>query len=145
MCYFSLQCRGLIYWFWQLERWNCGFESHLYVAYMLSAFFRSKELSRYAMLAPRRRGRMVLSILDLGTRWLLVVSFTLRPRFTSGTDPGMHWIRDCVGIRAGLDTEAKRKIIFLSRRSNPSRRGCCQTVYWLSYTSYQVSKRIHNF
>jgi hypothetical protein len=32
-----------MYWILQLERWNCGFESHLYVAYILSAFFRAKE------------------------------------------------------------------------------------------------------
>jgi hypothetical protein len=38
-----------------------------------------------------------------------------------------------VGLRTGLDTEARGKILFLFRRSNPGRPVCSQTLYCLSY------------
>jgi hypothetical protein len=50
-------------------------------------------------------------LLNLGTRWGLVVSVTPRPRFTPGKRaPGTHWIGGWVGLRAGLDAGARRKI-----------------------------------
>jgi hypothetical protein len=56
-----------------------------------------------------------LLILDLGTRWGLVVSFTPRPRFSPGKrPPGTHCTGGWVGPRAGLDTEARWKNIFAS-------------------------------
>jgi hypothetical protein len=36
-----------------------------------------------------------------------------------GKDPGIHWIGDLVGLRAGLDTESRGEIIFLCRGSKP--------------------------
>jgi hypothetical protein len=43
---------------------------------------------------------------------------TLYPR---GKDPGTHCTGGWVGPRAGLDTEARGKILCLSRESNPDR------------------------
>jgi hypothetical protein len=47
-----------------------------------------------------------------------VVSVKPRPRFTPF---GTHWIRGWVGPRAGLDAEARRKILCPCRGSNPDR------------------------
>jgi hypothetical protein len=64
----------------------------------------------------------LLLILDLGTRWGWVVSVTPRPRFyPRGKDPGTHCTGGWVGLRAGLDTEARRKILCPRRGSNPDR------------------------
>jgi hypothetical protein len=50
-------------------------------------------------------------ILDLGTRWGLRVSFTLRPRFSPGKRaPSTLWTGGWVRPRAGLDTVATGKI-----------------------------------
>jgi hypothetical protein len=58
----------------------------------------------------------LLLILNLGTRWGWVVSVTPRPRFTPGErTPEIHWIGGWVGPRAGLDIEARRKILCLCR------------------------------
>jgi hypothetical protein len=35
--------------------------------------------------------------------------------------PGTHWIGGWLGLRAGLDTDARGKILCLSRGSNPGR------------------------
>jgi hypothetical protein len=53
-------------------------------------------------------------ILNLGTRWRWMVSFTPRER-----NPGTHWIEVWVGPRAGLDAVMKGKILSLCRNSNP--------------------------
>jgi hypothetical protein len=48
-----------------------------------------------------------------------VVSVTPRPRFTPGErTPGTHWIGGWVGLRAGLDAGARRKILCPCRGSN---------------------------
>jgi hypothetical protein len=61
-------------------------------------------------------------ILDLIIRWGWVVSVTPQPYFTLGErTPGTNWIGGWVGLRAGLDTEARGKILFLFRRWNPGR------------------------
>jgi hypothetical protein len=64
----------------------------------------------------------LLHIHDLGTRWGWVVSITpgaaLYPR---GRDPGTHCTGGWVGPRAGLDTEARGKILCPRRGSNPDR------------------------
>jgi hypothetical protein len=51
-----------------------------------------------------------------------VVSVTPRPRFTPGEGtPGTHCTGGWVGPRAGLDTEARGKILCPRRGSNPDR------------------------
>jgi hypothetical protein len=73
----------------------------------------------------RRMGewRYSSTILDLGTRWRWVVSYTPRPLYPEEILPGTHWIGGWVGPRAGLDVVEKRKILALSgfepRRSCP--------------------------
>jgi hypothetical protein len=58
-------------------------------------------------------------ILNLGTIWRWVVSFT-PGRFTSMQRAfGTHWVGDWVGARAGLDTVAKRKTPYPCQESNP--------------------------
>jgi hypothetical protein len=47
-------------------------------------------------------------LLDLGTRWRLVVRFTPGER-----DPGVHWIGGWVGHRTGLDNMEKIKFLTL--------------------------------
>jgi hypothetical protein len=72
---------------------------------------------------PRRRldGQHILLLLiyDLGTRWRWVISVTSRQRFIPGEmTPGTHCTGGLVGPRAGLDTEARGKILCLCRGSN---------------------------
>jgi len=43
--------------------------------------------------------------------------------------PGTHWIGGWVGLRAGLDTEAREKILCLFRESNAGRSVCSQTLH----------------
>jgi hypothetical protein len=43
--------------------------------------------------------------------------------------PGTHWIGSWVGPSAGLDAEARRKILCLCRGSNPDRPARSQTLY----------------
>jgi hypothetical protein len=62
------------------------------------------------MKAYWRSGGIVPRILDLGTRRRWVVSFTPRPLYSQGKNPGIHWIRGWVDPRAGLDAVVKRKI-----------------------------------
>jgi hypothetical protein len=63
---------------------------------------------------------LLLLILNLGTRWGWVVSITPRPRFSPGKrTPGTHCIRSWVDLRAGLDAEARGKILCPCRGSNP--------------------------
>jgi hypothetical protein len=49
--------------------------------------------------------------------------------------PGTRWVGVWMGLRAGLDVEARGKLICLCQRSNPGRPVCSQTLYWLSYPS----------
>jgi hypothetical protein len=53
--------------------------------------------------------------------------------YPRGIDPGTHWTRGWVGPRAGLDAEARRKILCLCRGSNPGLPVRSQTLYRLSY------------
>jgi hypothetical protein len=41
--------------------------------------------------------------------------------YTREKDPGAHWIRGWVGLRAGLDAGARRKILYPCRGSNLDR------------------------
>jgi hypothetical protein len=89
----------------------------------LSPYVSKVKQSRYT---PWRRlgGEEVqlLLIHDLGTRWGWVVSITPRPRFTpEERTPGTHCTGGWVGPRAGLDTEARGKILCPCRGSNPDR------------------------
>jgi hypothetical protein len=78
------------------------------------------------------RGVWMLLILELGTRWG-VVSVTPRPRFRPGErTPITHCTGGWVGHRAGLDTEARGKILSplpgIEPRS-PGRPARSQTLY----------------
>jgi hypothetical protein len=59
-------------------------------------------------------------ILDLGTRWRWVVSFTPLPLYPKERTPGNHWIGVWVGPRSILDTVVKRKIPSLLSGFEPS-------------------------
>jgi hypothetical protein len=61
---------------------------------------------------------IALCILNLGSRWRWLVSFTLRPLYPRGKNSGTHWIGGWVCPRAGLDDVAKRKILSC-RESKP--------------------------
>jgi hypothetical protein len=49
--------------------------------------------------------------------------------------PGTHCTGGWVGLRAGLDTDARGKILCVCWESNHGRPVCSQTLYWLSYPS----------
>jgi hypothetical protein len=55
---------------------------------------------------------------------------------------GTHWIGGYVGFRAGLDSVARRKILFLYWESNPGPPVCSQTLYWLSYPSSHLKVKV---
>jgi hypothetical protein len=79
------------------------------------------KLSHYT---PRRRLGVeeiqLLFFLDLGTRWGCVVSFTPRPLFSPGErTPGTHCTGGWVGPGAGMDTEAREKILSPLPRIEP--------------------------
>jgi hypothetical protein len=59
------------------------------------------------------------SYLTSATRWGWVVSVMPWPHFTPRErTPGTHWIGGWVGLRAGLDAGARRKILCPCRGSN---------------------------
>jgi hypothetical protein len=64
-------------------------------------------------------GGIVPRILDLGSRWRWVISFTPRPLYPQGKSPGTHWIGGWVAPRAVLGAVVKRKIPSPRRESNP--------------------------
>jgi hypothetical protein len=51
------------------------------------------------------------TILDLGIRWMWVVSVTPRPLYSRGGVTGTRWIGGWVDPRVGLDAVDKRKIL----------------------------------
>jgi hypothetical protein len=53
--------------------------------------------------------------------------------YPRGKDPRYPLDRRWMGPIAGLDAEARRKVLCLSRGSNPGRPVRSQTLYWLSY------------
>jgi hypothetical protein len=72
-------------------------------------------------------GGIAPCILNLGTRWRLVVSFMTRPLYSRENVPGTHWIGGLVGPRAGVDAVAKRQKYPLpapARESNSGRLVC---------------------
>jgi hypothetical protein len=64
-------------------------------------------------------GGIAPRILELGTTWRWVVSFTPRPSHPRERAPGTHWIGGWVGPRAVLDRVVKRKIPSPHRESKP--------------------------
>jgi hypothetical protein len=58
-------------------------------------------------------------ILDFGTRWRWVVSFTPRPIYPRERTPGTHWIGVWVGPRAGLDSVVMKKFPAPNGTRNP--------------------------
>jgi hypothetical protein len=62
---------------------------------------------------------IALRILDLGTKWKFVVSFTPRPLYPQGRSPRYQFDRRLGGPRAVLDAAVKRKIPSHRRESNP--------------------------
>jgi hypothetical protein len=52
----------------------------------------------------------IAPLIDLGTGWGWVVSFTPRPLYLRERAPGTHWIGGWVGPRTVLDAVVKRKI-----------------------------------
>jgi len=52
-------------------------------------------------------GGITPRILDLGTRWRWVVSFTPQPPYSREREPGTHWIRGWVGPTAVLAAVVK--------------------------------------
>jgi hypothetical protein len=63
-------------------------------------------------------GGIVPRIIALGTRWRLVVSFTLQPLYYQGKNHGIHPIGGWVATRPGLDAVVKRKIPNFCREWN---------------------------
>jgi hypothetical protein len=76
----------------------------------------------------------LLLIFNLGTRWGVSdqhhAPAALYPR---GKDPSNHWTGGWVGPRAGLDAEARGKILCLCWGSKPGRPVRSQAPYWMSY------------
>jgi hypothetical protein len=49
--------------------------------------------------------------------------------YPRGKDTGTHWIGGWVGLRAGLNAEARGKFFTSGGGSNPSLPACSQTLY----------------
>jgi hypothetical protein len=63
--------------------------------------------------------------------------------FTPGErTPSTHWIGGWVGLRAGLDPGARRKILCPCRGSNPDRPARSQTLYCLNYHGSRQNRYI---
>jgi hypothetical protein len=78
-------------------------------------------------------------ILDLGTRWKWVVSFTPRPLYPRGNcpPPRTHWIGGWVCPKIGLDTVEKRT--YLASAGNQTPAVLCSGQFLLSVIRLQVS------
>jgi hypothetical protein len=64
--------------------------------------------------------RYSFTILNLSSRWRLVVSFTSRPLYPGETATGTRWMGGWVGSRAGLDVVEKRKSVASARNISPA-------------------------
>jgi hypothetical protein len=65
--------------------------------------------------------------------------YALAALYNRGKTSGTHCTRGWVGLRAGLDTEARREIISPLSGIEPRSPGLptrSQTLYWLSYPAY---------
>jgi hypothetical protein len=59
---------------------------------------------------------MTARILNLGTGWSSMFSFTLQQLYPREGAPVTHWIEGCVGLRAGLDAVDKKEIFLFPSR-----------------------------
>jgi hypothetical protein len=66
-------------------------------------------------------GDIARRILNLGTRWRWLASFTPQALYPGERAPGTHWIGGWVGPRAGLNAVAKRNNTYHYRESKPGR------------------------
>jgi hypothetical protein len=98
---------------------------------------RQKNVPLLVMQALRGREVQLLLILDLDTRKGSVQRHALAAFCPREATPCTQWTVFWMGLRAGLDTEARGKILCLCQGSNPSRPVCSQTLYWLSYPTSQ--------
>jgi hypothetical protein len=73
--------------------------------------YKIKQSHRTPMEAQRRKGLYLLLILDLGTRWGLVVSIGAWAFSPGERNPVTHCTGGWVGVRAGVDTGARGKIL----------------------------------
>jgi hypothetical protein len=55
--------------------------------------------------------------------------------------PGTHCVRGWKSFRAGLDTEAKGRILYLCRGLNRGHSVCSQILYWLVYRSSRLQSQ----
>ena len=61
-------------------------------------------------------------MLDLGTRWRLVIRFTSRPLCLRDIIPGTRWMWGSVGSRLGLDVRRRENLLLLpgiEKRNTP--------------------------
>jgi hypothetical protein len=65
-------------------------------------------------------------------------SFTPRPPFSMEKAPGTHWIRTCVGPRAGL-AAVKRKTSCSCRESNPGNQVRSTSLYPVKF-KFQIEQ-----
>jgi hypothetical protein len=73
----------------------------------------SKKVKLYRHVMQATKGReYLLLVLDLGRRW---GEWSRHGRALSPEEstPGTHWTGGWVGLRAGLDTEAREKVLWL--------------------------------
>jgi len=81
-------------------------------------------VDRAAAVRIRREGVwgnkvIVPRVLNLGTIWMWVVSFTRRPLIPRKRTPDTHWFGGWVGHRAGLDAATMRRNPCPCRESSP--------------------------
>jgi hypothetical protein len=58
-------------------------------------------------------------ILNLGTRWRKVTSFTPRPLYPGERTPGRHWVEDWMDFEACLGRGGEQKIIIIPSLTSP--------------------------
>jgi hypothetical protein len=126
-------------------RWNNVLKTLQIVAHHKSnsiLSYRSKAIPLHAMQALRGREviySFLISALDRGEWSVLCLGRTLPPRKDSS-----HWIGWWVGLRAGLDTEARRKRLCLWPGSNPAVQSVVRLYTDLSHPScFPISYAVH--
>jgi hypothetical protein len=102
----------------------------------IPAFERAKTVHALDLAATviDRSGCIDPRILDLGTNWKWVVSFTLRPLYPR--------IGGWVGPRTGLDDVEKRKISPLPELRPRGRPAGSQSLYRLSYPGVYITRNM---
>jgi hypothetical protein len=95
--------------------------------------------------AKRERKYSSYSFLTSAIRGVNGQHYALAALYPRESTSGIHWIGGWVGVRTGLDTQARGKIFCPCWRSNSTRAVCSQTLYWLSYPSYLSQLRAVKF